>query len=92
MSLLVLSLPDSANVTSILSCANGSEFVALSAYLTNNGIQFVSQQKDAVSVGTYCTPINFSANQFLYFQSMDTGVGSVFHVTIGYFSFVKSSP
>lgn len=92
MSLLVLCLPNSANVSSVLTCSTGAEFVTLVSYLTDHSIQYVALETDAVSVGSYCTPINFSANQFLYFQALDNGVGGVFFATVGYLVFVDASP
>jgi hypothetical protein len=87
MSLLVLSLVDTADIHSIYKCDVGDEFTSLIAWLTSKSIVFVKDQQEATKQGTYCSRIDDS--KYLYFQALDTGVeGEVFYVTIGYLVYI----
>lgn len=89
MSMLILTFPDSADAHSILTCAKGAEFESLISFLTNKNIHYVPSQEQADKQGTYCTPINYSANQFLYYQALDDGASGVYYATVGYLVFVN---
>lgn len=92
MSLLVLTLPDTSSVSSVLSCAIGDEFTTLINYLTLKNIHFVKTQEEATTVGNFCMPVAFTQNQYLYFQSLDDGNSGVFYATIGFLVFVVQNP